>query len=99
MAAIEGEVEPAVQAAIVAVPAFGKQRPERFRDFQAAQMVFVVCAREARALPDLRRDEIIERRLLGFIQMRLGPNRVGPFGLLQPLGAIARMEYEGLLAS
>lgn len=28
---------------------------------------------------------LLERRLLGFIQMRLGPNRVGPFGMLQPL--------------
>jgi NADH:ubiquinone oxidoreductase subunit 1 (chain H) len=27
----------------------------------------------------------IERRLLAFIQMRYGPNRVGPFGLLQPI--------------
>ena len=27
----------------------------------------------------------IERRLIGRIQVRLGPNRVGPFGLLQPL--------------
>jgi NADH-quinone oxidoreductase subunit H len=28
---------------------------------------------------------LFERRLLGFIQMRLGPNRVGPFGIWQPL--------------
>ncbi|HXG36188.1 MAG TPA: NADH-quinone oxidoreductase subunit NuoH [Dehalococcoidia bacterium] len=27
----------------------------------------------------------IERRLIGRIQVRMGPNRVGPFGLLQPL--------------
>jgi NADH-quinone oxidoreductase subunit H len=28
---------------------------------------------------------LLERRLLGFFQLRLGPNRVGPGGLLQPL--------------
>ena len=27
----------------------------------------------------------IERRLLAFMQYRLGPNRTGPFGLLQPV--------------
>jgi len=28
---------------------------------------------------------LVERRLLGFFQSRVGPNRVGPFGLIQPI--------------
>ena len=27
----------------------------------------------------------LERRLMGRFQVRLGPNRVGPFGLVQPM--------------
>ena len=34
-----------------------------------------------------------ERRMLGRFQSRLGPNRWGPFGLLQPI-ALARMNAE-----
>ncbi|MFQ5880555.1 MAG: NADH-quinone oxidoreductase subunit NuoH, partial [Dehalococcoidia bacterium] len=33
----------------------------------------------------------IERRLIGRIQVRLGPNRVGPFGLLQPLADAVKL--------
>ena len=32
-----------------------------------------------------------ERRLLGWIQLRLGPNRAGPWGLLQPLADIVKL--------
>jgi NADH-quinone oxidoreductase subunit H len=35
-----------------------------------------------------------ERRLLGRFQMRLGPNRVGPFGLLQPIAYAFKMFFK-----
>ena len=39
----------------------------------------------------------LERRLMGRIQVRRGPNRVGPFGLLQPVAdAIKLMQKEAL---
>lgn len=34
---------------------------------------------------------LLERRLLGFFQLRLGPNRVGPGGMLQPLADAVKM--------
>ena len=33
----------------------------------------------------------IERRLLGLLQERYGPNRVGPFGVLQPLADVIKL--------
>ena len=33
---------------------------------------------------------VYERKLLGRFQARYGPNRVGPFGLLQPMAEIVK---------
>ncbi len=35
-----------------------------------------------------------ERRTLGFIQLRYGPNRVGPFGLLQPIADGVKLMFK-----
>lgn len=36
----------------------------------------------------------VERRGAAFIQKRVGPNRVGPFGLLQPLADVAKFMFK-----
>jgi NADH-quinone oxidoreductase subunit H len=53
-------------------------------NFVIYSLIKIVCV-VAVVMPMIAYSVVAERRISAFIQDRIGPNRVGPFGLLQPL--------------
>lgn len=65
--------------------------PEVLFDYLVLPAIKIALLLFAGILPIIMYLVLAERKILGFMQVRTGPNRVGPWGLLQPIADVMKL--------